>query len=90
MQVVPELPNKNYFSALSAIPMMINAVFELIRSFTICYSKGPEYKEGWFLRVFRIIGLVIPGVSAHSTQDYVNSTRLGSPDIFLPTQEIAP
>ncbi|XP_022775192.1 phospholipase A1-IIalpha-like [Durio zibethinus] len=89
-KVVSELPNKNYFSPLSAIPMMINAMFELIRSFTIRYSKGPEYKEGWFLRVFRIIGLVMPGVSAHSTQDYVNSTRLGSSDVFLPPEEIVP
>ncbi|KAK6287872.1 hypothetical protein POUND7_014051 [Theobroma cacao] len=89
-KVVPELPNKNYFSPLSAVPMMINAVFELIRSFTICYSKGPDYQEGWFLRVFRIIGLVIPGVSAHSTQDYVNSTRLGSANVFHPPEEIIP
>ncbi|KAK6258535.1 hypothetical protein SCA6_013009 [Theobroma cacao] len=89
-KVVPELPNKNYFSPLSAVPMMINAVFELIRSFTICYSKGPDYQEGWFLRVFRIIGLVIPGVSAHSTQDYVNSTRLGSANVFHPQEEIIP
>ncbi|MBA0559664.1 hypothetical protein Golob_016617 [Gossypium lobatum] len=70
--------------------MMINAICELIRSFTICYSKGAEYKEGWFLRVFRIIGLVTPGVSAHSTQDYVNSTRLGSSDVFLPSEETIP
>ncbi|XWS33605.1 hypothetical protein CRYUN_Cryun22dG0097500 [Craigia yunnanensis] len=89
-KVVPETPNKNYFSPLSAVPMMINAVCELIRSFTICYSKGPEYKEGWFLRVFRIIGLVMPGVSAHSTQDYVNSTRLGSSDVFTQPQEVDP
>ncbi|XVF17681.1 hypothetical protein REPUB_Repub10bG0144600 [Reevesia pubescens] len=90
-KVVPELPNKNYFSPLSAVPMMINSMCELIRSFTIYYSKGPDYKEGWFLRMFRIIGLVMPGVSAHSTQDYVNSTRLGSSDVFLPPeQEIAP
>ncbi|XVE87117.1 hypothetical protein DITRI_Ditri18aG0090500 [Diplodiscus trichospermus] len=88
-KVVPELPNKNYFSPLSALPMMIDAVFELIRSFTICYSKGPEYKEGWFLKTFRIIGLVIPGASAHSPQDYVNSTLLGSSDVFLPPQEIS-
>ncbi|KAL4362869.1 hypothetical protein GQ457_04G035250 [Hibiscus cannabinus] len=89
-KVVRETPNKNYFSPLSAIPMMINAGCELIRSFTLCYSKGPEYKEGWFMRVFRIIGLVMPGVSAHSTQDYVNSTRLGSSDVFSPPQEMIP
>lgn len=86
MQVVPEQPNKNYFSPLKAIPMMINAFLELIRSFIIVYKMGPDYKEGWFLKVFRVIGLVMPGVSAHSTQDYVNATRLGSSDGFLPPQ----
>ncbi|KAK1586294.1 hypothetical protein Q3G72_000926 [Acer saccharum] len=83
-RVVEEEPNKNYFSPLLAIPMMMNACLELIRSFTIFYTKGPDYREGWFLKVFRIIGLVNPGVSAHSTQDYVNATRLGSSDVFLP------
>ncbi|KAL5752971.1 hypothetical protein ACOSQ2_023478 [Xanthoceras sorbifolium] len=82
-QVVGEEPNKNYFSPLRAIPMMINAFLELIRSFTIIYTKGPDYREGWFLKVFRVIRLVIPGVSAHSPQDYVNATRLGSSDLFL-------
>ncbi|XP_031254430.1 uncharacterized protein LOC116112428 [Pistacia vera] len=85
-KVVPEQPNKNYFSPLNAIPMMINAFLELIRSFTIVYKMGPDYKEGWFLKVFRVIGLVMPGISAHSTQDYVNATRLGSSDGFLPSQ----
>ncbi|XP_040960187.1 triacylglycerol lipase OBL1, partial [Gossypium hirsutum] len=82
------LPNKNYFSVLHAVRMRINSVFELIRSFTIHYSKGPGYKEGWFLRVSRMIGLVILGVSAHSPQDYVNSTRLGSSDVFLPPEDM--
>ncbi|XP_015890128.2 triacylglycerol lipase OBL1-like [Ziziphus jujuba] len=86
-KVVEEEPNKNYFSPLGAIPMMVNAFFELIRSFTIAYKKGPGYKEGCFLRVFRIIGLVMPGISAHSTQDYVNATRLGSSDVFLSHNE---
>lgn len=86
LQIVEEEPNKNYFSPLGAIPMMVNAFWELIRSFTIPRKKGPEYKEGSFLRLFRIIGLVLPGIPAHSPQDYVNATRLGSSDVFLTPQ----
>lgn len=87
MQVVPEEPNKNYFSPLRTIPMMVNAFGELVRSFTIKHSKGPDYKEGGLMRVFRVIGLAVPGMPAHSPQDYVNATRLGSSKVFQKSKD---
>lgn len=83
LQIVEEEPNKNYFSPLSAIPKTINSIWELIRSFVIPYTKGPDYKEGTLLRVHRVIGLMIAGIPAHSTQDYVNATRLGDPNLYI-------
>lgn len=41
------------------------------------YTYGPEYKEGWFSLMTRVVGLVLPGISAHCPTDYVNSVRLG-------------
>lgn len=63
--------------------MMMNAFGELIRSFTIPYGLGPDYKEGPLLKMFRLMGLVMPGAAAHCPQDYVNATRLGSSHVFL-------
>ena len=83
LQIVEEEPNKNYFSPLSEIPKTITSIWELIRSFVIPYTKGPDYKEGTLLRVHRVIGLMIAGIPAHSTQDYVNATRLGDPNLYI-------
>ena len=87
MQVLPEEPNKNYFSLLWVLPMIMNAIWELIRGFIMPYMVGPDYKEGWFPRMWRVIGLVVPGLSAHSPRDYVNSTRLGSLPSDIQPQE---
>ncbi|XP_057948854.1 triacylglycerol lipase OBL1-like [Malania oleifera] len=69
-------PNRNYFSPLALISMILNAVWEIIRSFFISIILGPNYREGWFLRFYRMSGLLIPGLPDHAPQDYDNSTRL--------------
>lgn len=73
-KIVAEEPNKNYLSLLYAIPKVLNAIWELIRSFIIPYWKGPDYKEPGILRVLRVIGLGIPRVPAHMPKDYINAT----------------
>lgn len=80
-QILSEEPNKNYFSPWAIIPKAVNGIWELIRSFIIPHTMGPDYKEGFVLQLLRSIGLVFAGVSAHSTQDYVNATRLGAVDL---------
>ncbi|KAK0576280.1 hypothetical protein LWI29_014868 [Acer saccharum] len=77
-KVLVEEPNKNYFNLSWIVPEYLNAVWELIRSFIIPYTAGPDYRESWFMRFARVIGLVIPGLPPHCPQDYNNVTRLGS------------
>ncbi|WJZ94188.1 hypothetical protein VitviT2T_013066 [Vitis vinifera] len=76
-QKVDEEPNRNYFGSRYLITEYLNAVWELMRSLTMGYMQGPEYKEGWLSIFLRVIGLALPGVSAHSPTNYVNSVRLG-------------
>ena len=78
MQVLEEEPNKNYFGLLWVIPKILNAVWELVRSFTIPLVDGEDYRETWFMKILRLIGMVLPGISADAIQDYVNLTRLGT------------
>lgn len=72
-----EEPNKNYFGLRYLIPDYVNAGWELIRSLIMGHMYGAEYKEGWLSILLRIVGLALPGISAHSPTDYVNSIRLG-------------
>ncbi|PHT56897.1 hypothetical protein CQW23_05383 [Capsicum baccatum] len=81
-KILDEEPNKNGWALLLFIPKMLNAAWELIRSFILplpCFG-GRNYKEGGLLFIVRVIGLLLPGAPAHCPQDYVNATRLGSSD----------
>ncbi|KAL0543073.1 hypothetical protein IC582_018160 [Cucumis melo] len=88
-KILEEEPFKNYFSILGEVVMRIQACLEIVRSFTIGWRRGKEYEERVLLRIMRLFGLLLPGIPAHCPQDYVNSTRLGSTDVFfsLPKRE---
>lgn len=77
MQKVDEEPNRNYFGLLYLIPEYANAVWELMRSLMMEYVYGPDYRESWESFLLRLVGLGMPGISAHNPLDYVNSIRLG-------------
>lgn len=81
-QKMEEEPNRNYFGPRYLIPEHLNAIWELFRGLTMGYTHGPEYKEGWFSILLRVVGLVLPGLSAHSPTDYINSVRLGKEPMF--------
>ncbi|MFS7947523.1 putative triacylglycerol lipase [Helianthus anomalus] len=86
LKVTREEPNKNYFALSSMGQMYLNSVFELVRSVVLPFACGRKYKEGIVQFGVRLIGLGLPGLSAHGLQDYVNLTRLGSPDILSKLQ----
>ncbi|XP_011035516.1 PREDICTED: uncharacterized protein LOC105133282 [Populus euphratica] len=76
-QKVDEEPDPNLYGLRNVILAHLNAIWELIRSFIISYTHGREYKESWFMVLARLVGLALPGISAHCPTDYVNSVRLG-------------
>lgn len=76
-QTVEEEPNRNYFGLRYLIPEHLNAVWELVRALKMRYVHGSDYKENWCSIFVRCMGLLMPGISAHSPRDYVNSVRLG-------------
>jgi hypothetical protein len=75
-KTVEEEPNRN-FSVSYFIPNMINATWELVHSLIMGYTRGEDFKEGWFSLLFRFMGIFLPGISAHSPVNYVNAIRLG-------------
>ncbi|CAL9245121.1 unnamed protein product [Arabidopsis halleri] len=81
-KVLREQSDENFFSLRGIIKMVYIAVLEFIRSFTIVTEKGSEFREGWLLKGGRAMGIIVPGVSNHTPQDYVNATRLTPPCVF--------
>ena len=72
-----EEPNRN-FSISYIVPNMINAIWELVHSLIMGYTREEDFKRGWFSLLFRSIGIFLPGVSAHCPVNYVNAIRRGT------------
>ncbi|KAL7101374.1 hypothetical protein ACP275_08G050400 [Erythranthe tilingii] len=77
-KVLEEEPSKNYFECGEFVNKRVDAMWEVVRGIVLPHMFGPEYKEGLLLLMFRIGGLVFPGLPAHGPQDYINATRLAT------------
>ncbi|CAN4079668.1 unnamed protein product [Withania somnifera] len=85
-KILIEEADKNGFSVLLSIPKMLNAAWELIRSFILPCVNGQKYTESGLLLFMRVVGLLLPGIPAHCPQDYVNATQLGLTDQSYATE----
>lgn len=77
VKITDEEPNKNFSSLRHAMSTHLNAVWELVQGLAMGYVYGTEYREGWFMILLRVLGIVLPGISAHCPTNYINSIRLG-------------
>ncbi|MQM22924.1 hypothetical protein Taro_055983 [Colocasia esculenta] len=77
-QVVNEMPMPNYFDLdpVNVIPMYLHAWGDLVRAFFLGRFLGKDFEEGWISIIYRLTGLLIPGVASHSPRDYLNGARL--------------
>ncbi|KAJ0981016.1 hypothetical protein J5N97_009271 [Dioscorea zingiberensis] len=75
-QAVIVSPNPNYFDPLYMISMYFWAWVDLLRALIIGVTEGKDFREGYISILYRMTGLVVPGIASHSPRDYVNSGRL--------------
>ncbi|KAK9142155.1 hypothetical protein Syun_011555 [Stephania yunnanensis] len=75
-EVMKEEPAKNYFSLFYLPSKYFNAWLDLFRAFFIGFTQGKDYRESIASILFRLVGLIIPGLASHSPRDYVNGGRL--------------
>ncbi|GLJ29406.1 hypothetical protein SUGI_0579730 [Cryptomeria japonica] len=71
-----EIPNRN-FSLVFFVPLRITALWELLQCLVLHYREGKDFKETKLSIVCRILGILVPGLSAHSPVNYINALRLG-------------
>ncbi|KAL6658073.1 hypothetical protein ACP70R_004320 [Stipagrostis hirtigluma subsp. patula] len=79
LKVLPELPGEaSTWSPLDFVSSRINSAWELGRSIYLGYQRGGYFREGWLLRLMRVLALALPGLPFHRVQDYANAILLGA------------
>ncbi|BBN05461.1 hypothetical protein MPTK1_3g13260 [Marchantia polymorpha subsp. ruderalis] len=76
-KTLAEAPNPNFFSLTSIVTDRVVALYELVRSPFFRWLYGPEYAENFVTFIVRVLGIVVPGISCHFLNNYVNAVRLG-------------
>ncbi|KAG0582718.1 hypothetical protein KC19_3G080000 [Ceratodon purpureus] len=73
-----EEPNRNFFGVRRLLTMHLNAAWEVVQGALLMpLQHGDEFRETKVSFVYRLVGLVLPGIAGHSPTNYVNSMRLG-------------
>ena len=75
--MMKEEPDKNYFDPKYLPSKYFNACKDLITSLFLSKKQGQDFKESGACIMYRITGLLIPGVGSHNPRDYLNAIRLG-------------
>ncbi|KAI3991924.1 hypothetical protein MKX01_012869, partial [Papaver californicum] len=70
--VMKQEPNHNYFNPLYIIPKYFSAWVDLFRGIFAGMRLGKDFKESLMSILFRMVGLLIPGLASHSPRDTVN------------------
>ncbi|XP_024526453.1 uncharacterized protein LOC9655410 [Selaginella moellendorffii] len=76
-ETVQEEPTAKSLSTNQLLPDHAVATWELLQSLLLRYKFGEAYKETLASTMFRLVGLLFPGIAAHSPVNYINAIRLG-------------
>ncbi|OVA12355.1 Lipase [Macleaya cordata] len=74
-EVMKKEPNLNYFNPLYLIPKYFNAWVDLFRGICASRKLGKDFQESLVSILFRMVGLLVPGLASHSPRDSVNSVN---------------